>query len=48
MALTQEYNMDLVAFSHSDIPHVEVMHKASIAMAGALISPLSAASLESH
>ena len=31
--LIQEHKIDLVAFSYSDIPHVEVMHKASIAMA---------------
>ena len=28
------YKVDLVAFSYSDIPHVEVMHKAALAMAG--------------
>jgi len=28
------YKVDLVAFSYSDIPHAEVMHKASLAMAG--------------
>jgi predicted GTPase len=27
------YKVDLIAFSYSDIPHVEVMHKASLAMA---------------
>ena len=32
--LIQEHKADLVAFSYSDIPHVEVMHKASMAMAG--------------
>ncbi len=32
--LIREYKVDLVAFSYSDIPHTEVMHKASIAMAG--------------
>ena len=32
--LVQEHKVDLVAFSYSDIPHVDVMHKASIAMAG--------------
>ena len=32
--LIQEHKVDLVAFSYSDIPHVEVMHKASVAMAG--------------
>ena len=32
--LIQEHKADLVAFSYSDIPHVEVMHKASLAMAG--------------
>jgi predicted GTPase len=29
-----ENQVDLVAFSYSDIPHVDVMHKASLAMAG--------------
>jgi len=28
------YRVDLVAFSYSDIPHTEVMHKAALAMAG--------------
>ena len=32
--LIQGHKADLVAFSYSDIPHVEVMHKASLAMAG--------------
>ena len=32
-SLIHEHRVDLVAFSYSDIPHVEVMHKASIAMA---------------
>jgi predicted GTPase len=32
--LIQEHKADLVAFSYSDIPHVEVMHKASVTMAG--------------
>jgi predicted GTPase len=32
--LIREHNVDLVAFSYSDIPHVEVMHKASSVMAG--------------
>ena len=32
-ALIREHKVDLVAFSYSDLPHVEVMHKASIAMA---------------
>jgi predicted GTPase len=32
--LIREYKVDLVAFSYSDIPHTEVMHKASVAMAG--------------
>ena len=32
--LIKEHKADLVAFSYSDIPHVEVMHKASVAMAG--------------
>jgi len=31
--LIREHQVDLVAFSYSDVPHVEVMHKASIAMA---------------
>ncbi len=31
--LIKEHKVDLVAFSYSDIPHVEVMHKASLAMA---------------
>lgn len=31
--LIQKYKVDLVAFSYSDIPHRDVMHKASIAMA---------------
>jgi predicted GTPase len=31
--LIHEHEVDLVAFSYSDIPHVEVMHKASAAMA---------------
>jgi predicted GTPase len=31
--LIQEHEVDLVAFSYSDVPHVELMHKASIAMA---------------
>jgi predicted GTPase len=31
--LIREHRADLVALSYSDIPHVEVMHKASIAMA---------------
>lgn len=31
--LVGEYKIDLVAFSYSDIPHIEVMRKASIAMA---------------
>ncbi|NLI81486.1 MAG: GTPase [Deltaproteobacteria bacterium] len=30
----REHRVDLVAFSYSDISHVEVMHRASIAMAG--------------
>jgi len=33
-ALIQQYKVDLIAFSYSDIPHIEVMHRASIAMAG--------------
>jgi len=32
--LVRQHKIDLVAFSYSDIPHVEVMRKASIAMAG--------------
>lgn len=32
-ALIREHQVDLVALSYSDIPHLEVMHKASIAMA---------------
>lgn len=32
--LIHEHKVDLVAFSYSDIPHTEVMHKASVAMAG--------------
>ena len=31
--LIREHKVDLVAFSYSDLPHIEVMHKASIAMA---------------
>jgi predicted GTPase len=31
--LIQKYQVDLVAFSYSDIPHRDVMHKASVAMA---------------
>lgn len=31
--LIRKYQVDLVVFSYSDIPHVEVMHKASIATA---------------
>lgn len=31
--LIRGYKIDLVVFSYSDIPHVEVMHKASLAMA---------------
>ena len=31
--LIRQNKVDLVAFSYSDVPHVEVMHKASIAMA---------------
>lgn len=33
MDLIEEHQVDLVAFSYSDVPHVEVMHKASLAMA---------------
>jgi len=32
--LIAKYKVDLVAFSYSDIPHVDVMHKASAVMAG--------------
>lgn len=32
-ALITRHRIDLVAFSYSDVPHVEVMHKASLAMA---------------
>ncbi|MCP4352336.1 MAG: GTPase [Desulfobacterales bacterium] len=32
--LIKEHKIDLVAFSYSDVPHTEVMHKASLAMAG--------------
>ncbi|MGA8180717.1 MAG: cyclic 2,3-diphosphoglycerate synthase [Desulfobacterales bacterium] len=32
--LIREHKVDLVAFSYSDIPHTQVMHKASVAMAG--------------
>lgn len=31
--LIEQHKVDLVAFSYSDVPHVEVMHKASLAMA---------------
>ncbi|MFH1092406.1 MAG: cyclic 2,3-diphosphoglycerate synthase [Pseudomonadota bacterium] len=31
--LIRRHRVDLVVFSYSDVPHVEVMHKASIAMA---------------
>lgn len=31
--LIRKYKVDLVAFSYSDVPHIEVMHKASLAMA---------------
>ncbi len=31
--LIRKHKVDLVAFSYSDVPHVEIMHKASIAMA---------------
>ena len=31
--LIRKHRVDLVAFSYSDMPHVEVMHKASLAMA---------------
>jgi predicted GTPase len=32
-ALIREHRADLVVFSYSDVPHVEVMHKASLALA---------------
>lgn len=32
--LIRKHKVDLVAFSYSDIPHTEVMHKASLVMAG--------------
>ena len=32
--LIREHKVDLVAFSYSDVPHTEVMHKASIVTAG--------------
>ncbi|MGC8490505.1 MAG: cyclic 2,3-diphosphoglycerate synthase [Syntrophobacteraceae bacterium] len=32
--LIKEHRVDLVAFSYSDVPHAEVMHKASIVTAG--------------
>jgi predicted GTPase len=32
-ALIRKHKVDLVAFSYSDVPHTEVMHKASLAMA---------------
>ena len=32
-ALIRRHKVDLVAFSYSDVPHLEVMHKASLAMA---------------
>ena len=31
--LIRQHRIDLVAFSYSDVPHTEVMHKASLAMA---------------
>ena len=31
--LVREHRVDLVAFSYSDVPHEEIMHKASLAMA---------------
>jgi predicted GTPase len=33
-ALIRRHQVDLVAFAYSDVPHLEVMHKASVAMAG--------------
>lgn len=32
--LIREHKVDMVAFSYSDVPHVELMHKASAVMAG--------------
>ncbi|MGA9537128.1 MAG: cyclic 2,3-diphosphoglycerate synthase [Desulfobacterales bacterium] len=32
--LIRKHRVDLVAFSYSDVPHTEVMHKASVVMAG--------------
>ena len=32
--LIREHQVDLVAFSYSDVPHTEVMHKGAVAMAG--------------
>ncbi|MEW5725837.1 MAG: cyclic 2,3-diphosphoglycerate synthase [Thermodesulfobacteriota bacterium] len=32
-ALIRKHQVDLVAFSYSDVPHVEVMHKGAVAMA---------------
>jgi predicted GTPase len=32
--LIRQHRVDLVAFSYSDVPHTEVMHKASVVMAG--------------
>jgi len=31
--LIRQHKVDLVAFSYSDVPHLEVMHKASVVMA---------------
>ena len=31
--LIRKHRIDLVAFSYSDVPHIEVMHKASLAIA---------------
>ena len=31
--LIRQHNVDLVSFSYSDLPHVEVMHKASLVTA---------------
>lgn len=33
-SLIRQSQVDLVAFSYSDVPHLEVMHKASLTMAG--------------
>ncbi|MBL0715847.1 MAG: GTPase [Desulfosarcina sp.] len=33
LALIRDHKVDLVAFSYSDVPHIDVMHKASLVMA---------------